>query len=137
MTSWLHCKISDSRVSQADENYDQKVTHLLEEEEVYPDCCIHQQWRQKDIEEQLIWLDAQPNGNGIAQSAKIPSKHETLKCASWMPRLMLIRGMCWSILFHDAPCQIWYEDCHCRTARINHCTLMAYQLQSHVTWLLH
>lgn len=40
--------------------------HLLEEEEVQLDRSIQQQWRQKDIEEKLIRLNVQPQGDRVA-----------------------------------------------------------------------
>ena len=42
------------------------VMHLLEEEEVQLDRSIQQQWRQKDIEEKLIRLNVQPQGDRVA-----------------------------------------------------------------------
>lgn len=53
---------------------------LFKQEEINAHCSIQQERWQEDVQEELIGLDAEPPGNGIAQAAHatLCGKHKRL-----------------------------------------------------------
>lgn len=45
------------------------LPHLFEQEEVKLDSSVQEQWWQKDIEKQFVWLNVEPQSHRVAQAS--------------------------------------------------------------------
>ena len=73
------------------------MTHLLEQEEVDAHSGIEQQGRQEDVEEQLVGLDGQPDGDAVAEAPQVGREHDALDdapCTAPLSLHLLVFSTC-------------------------------------------